>query len=610
MRASVILSLLVLALFAMAHASDYAKSAYIIGDAGSSGTRLYIFNMETDPPTKIGVCTSGKARLHANDPWTETVVDNAFVGDALSPKGSQAASKQAATDLATLLMTVCKSYLELGTLAPPLNDDQGPNPKRSRHAKAAALKAKVMKAFDLNEANYAAEVKKLLRTAPFFLGATAGARQIGANEPDTSGNAAVGSLDGDYFWGHLKAQLNAVRGADPKTGSTFTMEGRLEALLGYTGAAAAYPDEFADDRLSFVEMGGASVQICVPGRKARTSLLETEGVIRVEHDKLPAQLQDALALPDRALRLYCHSFLGNANNRMFAQVTAHQFHKAKTEGQLEGNVLHHPCLPAAFSIEKGSGPTVAQWRTEVTPGVSRSKPLINDLYSAKVAGEDPGLNAWLQGGGVIQGSARDAFSMHAGESGQCADLVDRVYRGDDEVGSKSSSYSDQFADIKKAVRKWVGGLSVWDKKPKVFLNIKGLKMCNKFPVPANAHRGSMAHARACLAHLASTNYAEQPHKHLKTDAYLYNERTMALNVLKLLELAGLDNAHFDFMYGDIGWEYGIAAWLKKGQSAKVVLHKILSSHWRKDATAFERRPWKIGARARSVREQLDRVLDA
>ncbi len=69
---------------------------------------------------------------------------------------------------------------------------------------------------------------------------------------------------------------------------------------------------------------------------------DAEGIIKVAADKLPT----GLTIPSKKpLDIFCHSLLGNAKNRMFAQVLAFDYNNKK------GAVTPNPCLYKDLKIK-------------------------------------------------------------------------------------------------------------------------------------------------------------------------------------------------------------------------------------------------------------------
>jgi len=528
------------------------------------------------------------------------VMDNAF-SDPL--KGSKAATQQQVTTLARLLVVACQNYLN-GTAA-PLNAG-------GDHDKSAAIAGKTKQAigFSGTDQEWPAVASQILKTASLFIGATAGARQLGANEP-SSNKAGVGSLDGDYFWGKLKSEINRARkAADVNAGSAFTMEGRFEAVLGYTAASVSPVQSqsyLARNGMAFIEMGGASVQICVPNGPAKTAFVETEGIVEVAKDKLPDQLSAAVGnVP--AVSFMCHSFLGNAINRMFAQVIANQWLADERVVPNRAGALKNPCLPAGYSIVAQPGkPFEAKWGADPA-GSSDVKALRSDLYTVGLWGNRAGQKfmQWLQkAGNKVEGSGTDAFGTGKTPCGQCAALINQVYSGKDEVGSSSSSYADQLKLVKQAVDKWLKGVNLdGPKKPALFFNIKSVffgcngRALNYAPQP-------MGNAVQCLKDMAG--YAG---KGPNGDGFFFNQRTTALNIKHILDATGLSNPKLNAVYGDAGWEDGLVLWLKKGLTVKQVMKWVSERHWIKDATKAERNKLELKFRGqRKFVTKIHHILD-
>jgi hypothetical protein len=103
-----------------------------------------------------------------------------------------------------------RSQNYLSAAAPlQLNDpDNHPNSARVRANAQAAVEALAEAGVVTYDANqWEAVARQILKTARLFIGATAGARQIGANDNRPSAaNPDVGSLDKDYFWGKFKVR--------------------------------------------------------------------------------------------------------------------------------------------------------------------------------------------------------------------------------------------------------------------------------------------------------------------------------------------------------------------------------------------------------------------
>jgi hypothetical protein len=87
--------------------------------------------------------------------------------------------------------------------------------------------------------------------------------------------------------------------------------------------------------------------------------------VKVKADKLPKMLTSQADPGTADLNIHCHSFLGNAKNRMFAQVIAFPFNNA--QNTVANGAATNPCLPTGFGLRVRNCLTCRCWNALIAP---------------------------------------------------------------------------------------------------------------------------------------------------------------------------------------------------------------------------------------------------